>query len=240
MGHDADAGQRPIKARARPVAPLNGLVDPRGEQQLGRDLARALGHPDLIARHARTAPAVVVLLAHSLRVDGVAQTVPPLHLMHDPIATPAVVAVADGAAVEVDARGDDVDVILGMLDHDIGHVSESHPLQIGAADLAPSLLCHALALRQTQRAMVDSPADVGVQHAHQPELGRERARRFPDHVRAHDARVVVSQLRALLEHVVEHAPEAAADLRLLNHASPPVSDTSSAPTSARRSVRTSR
>jgi len=240
MGLHAQRTHAAVEARARPVTPRDRLVDACGEQQLGGDLARALGEPNLIPAHPRSAFAVATIPVHPLRVDGVAQTVPPLQLMHDPIATPAVVAVADGAAVEVDARSNDVDVILGMLDHDIGHVSESHPLQIGAADLAPSLLCQALALRQPQRAMVDGPADVRVQYAHQPELGRERARRFPDHVCAHDARVVVSQLRALLEHVVEHAPEAAADLRLLNHASPPVSDTSSAPTSARRSVRTSR
>ncbi len=170
MGHDADAGQHPVEARARPVTPRDRLVDACGEQQLGGDLARALGEPNLIPAHQRPACAVATIPVHPLRVDGVAQTVPPLHLMHDPIATPTVVAVADGAAVEVDARGDDVDVILGVLDHDIGHVSEAHPLQIGAADLAPSLLCHALALRHTQRAMVDSPADVGVQRAHQPEL----------------------------------------------------------------------
>ncbi len=62
MGHDADAGQRPVEARARPVAPRDRLIDAGGEQQLERDLAPALGHPDLIARHARTARAVGALL----------------------------------------------------------------------------------------------------------------------------------------------------------------------------------
>jgi len=67
--------------------------------------------------------------------------------MHHPIAAPAVIAVADGASVEVDARGDDVDVILGVAHHDIGHGGEAHPVQIGAADLAPSLVRQMLALR---------------------------------------------------------------------------------------------
>jgi len=32
MGHDADAGQRPVEVLARPVTPLDRLVDARGEQ----------------------------------------------------------------------------------------------------------------------------------------------------------------------------------------------------------------
>jgi len=71
VGHDADAGQRPVEAVARPVAPRDRLVDPRGEQELGRDLARALGQPDLIPANAGAAPTA----AHPRGVDGVREAV---------------------------------------------------------------------------------------------------------------------------------------------------------------------
>ncbi len=157
MGHDADAGQRPIKARARPVAPLNGLVDPRGEQELGRDLARALGQPDLIARHARTAPAVVAILAHSLRVDGVAQAVRTLQLMHHPIAARPVVPIADGLAVLVDARRHDVDMVLGVRDDDVGRVAKAHALHVVARERAPLRIGQTLTGRQAEGAVVNRP-----------------------------------------------------------------------------------
>ena len=240
MGHDADPGQRPVEARARPVASPNGLVDAGGEQQLGRDLPPALGQTDLIARHARTAPAVVAVLAHPLWVDGVRQAVRPLQLMHHPITTRVILPQVHALAIEAHPRGHDVDVVLSVRDDDIGHIAEAHAPQVRGGGGAPPLVGEPLPLGQAQRAVIDRPADVGVQHARQAELGGERTRRLPDHVRADDARGLVPQLRALLEHVVEHAPEAATDLRLLNHASPPASDASSAPTSARRSARTSR
>jgi len=221
VGHDADAGQRPVEARARPVAPRDRLVDARGEQQLGRDLAPPFGHPDLVAGHARAAPAhpvaVAALPSHPLGVDGVAQAVVPLQLMHDPIAAPAIVAVAHGAAVEVDARGDDVDVILGMAYDDIGHVDEAHPGQIVPREGAPALLGQPLPLRQPQRAVIDHAPHLRVQGAQSAELGGERAGGRAGHVGVHDVRVAVANLRALLEHVVEHAPEPAPDLRLLDH-----------------------
>ncbi len=69
MGHDADAGQRPIEARARPVAPLNGLVDARGEQQLGRDLTPTLSLANLGAAHPRADP------AHARGLNGVREAV---------------------------------------------------------------------------------------------------------------------------------------------------------------------
>jgi len=217
VGHDADAGQRPVEALARPVAPRDRLVDARGEQQLGRDLAPPFGHPDLVARHARTAPAVVALPAHPLGVDGVAQAVVPLQLMHDPIAAPAIVAIADGPTVEVDARGNDVDVILGVAYHDIGHVDEAHPSQIVLGEGAPALLGQPLPLRQPQRAMINRAPHLRVQGAQSAELGGERAGGRAGHVGVHDVRVAVADLRALLEHVVEHAPEPPPDLRLLDH-----------------------
>jgi len=140
VGHDADAGQRPVESVARPIAPGDRLVDPSREQELGRDLPRPLGQPDLIARHAGTAPAVVALLEHPLRVDGVAQAIHPLQLMHDLVATRTVVVVADRLAVEAHARGDDVDVILGVPHHDVERVREAHALQVVAAERAPVLL----------------------------------------------------------------------------------------------------
>jgi len=71
VGHDADAGQRPVEALARPVASPNGLVDAGSEQQLGRDLPPALGQPDLIPANAGAAPTA----AHPLGVDGVREAV---------------------------------------------------------------------------------------------------------------------------------------------------------------------
>ncbi len=103
MSHDADAGQRPVEAHARPITPADRLVEAGREQQLGRDLARALGRPDLVPAHPRPPAALASLAAHPLRVDGVRQAVLPLQLMHHPITAPAVIAVADGASVEVDA-----------------------------------------------------------------------------------------------------------------------------------------
>jgi len=150
VGHDADPGQRPVEALARPVASPNGLVDAGSEQQLGRDLPPALGQPDLIARHARTAPAVVAILAHPLWVDGVAQAVRPFQFMHHPIAARPVVMVAHRRPVAADARRDDVDVILGVPHHDIGRVREAHAPQVVAAERRPLPLGQPLARRQAQ------------------------------------------------------------------------------------------
>jgi len=219
MGHNADAGQRPVEALPRPVAPRDRLVDAGGEQQLGRDLAPTLGLADLIARHAGTAPAVVALLEHPLRVDSVAQAVRPLQFMHHPIAARPVVVVAHRRPVAPHARRDDVDVILGVPHHDIGRVREAHAPQVVAAERGPLLLGQPLARRQAQRTMVDRPALLHVPRAHPAELGRQRARRRPvEQVARDDPRLVVTQLDALLEDIVEHAPETAADLLLLDHA----------------------
>jgi len=140
VGHDADPGQRPIEARARPIAPVNRLINPSREQQLGRDLARALGHPDLIARHARTARAVSALLAHPLRVDGVRQAVRPLQLMHYLVAAWTVLPQVHAAAVEAHPRGHDMDVVLSVRDDDIGRVAEAHAPQVRGGDGAPPLV----------------------------------------------------------------------------------------------------
>ncbi len=51
MGLHAQRTQAAVEALARPVAPGDRLVDPGREQQLGRDLARPLGQPDLIPAH---------------------------------------------------------------------------------------------------------------------------------------------------------------------------------------------
>ncbi len=142
MGHDADAGQRPVEARARPVAARDRLVDARGEQELGRDLAQALGQPDLIPAHLGPAhPRLAhALVTHPFRVDGVAQAIHPLQLMHDLVAARTVVVVADRLAVEAYARGDNVDVILGVPHHDVERVRKAHALQVVAAERGPLLL----------------------------------------------------------------------------------------------------
>ena len=142
MGHNADAGQRPVEARARPAAPRDRLVDPRGEQELGRDLAPALGHPDLIACHAGPA---LALPTHPRGVDGVRQAVRPLQLMHHAVAAWTVVGVANGAAVEVDARRHDMDVVLGVRHDDVGRVAEAHAVQIVPRERGPLGIAQALA-----------------------------------------------------------------------------------------------
>jgi len=215
VGHDADAGQRPVEARARPSAPLNGLVDARGEQQLGRDLAPALGHPDLIAGHAGT---TLALPTHPLRVDGVAQAVHSLQLMHHPVTARPVVGVADGAAVEVDARGHDVDVVLGVRHDDVGRVPEAHAVQVVPRERGPLRIAQALVGGQAERAVMDRPRQVGVESAHLTELARQRAGGGPAHVAPDDARLLVLQLCTLLEHIVEHAAEAPPGDDLLDHA----------------------
>jgi len=219
--------QRPVEARARPVAPLNGLVDARGEQQLGRDLARALGHPDLVPAHAGPAAMIgrvvsPVLRAHALRVDGVRQAVRPLQLMHHAIAARPVVGVADGATVETDPRRHDVDVVLGVRDDDIGRVPKTHALQVIPGEGGPRGIAQVLAGGQAQGAMVDRPRQVGVEPARLAELTRQLAGGGTFDIAAHDARLFVLQLRALLEHVVEHAPEAPPGDNLLDHALSPL------------------
>jgi hypothetical protein len=69
MRHDADAGQRPVEALPRPVAPRDRLVDAGGEQQLGRDLAPTLGLADLGATYPRADP------AHARGLNGVRKAV---------------------------------------------------------------------------------------------------------------------------------------------------------------------
>jgi len=78
LGLHTQRAQTAVEALARPVTPPDGLVDAGSKQQLGRDLARALGRPDLVPAHPRPptalAPAVVAIAAiaaHPLRVDGV-------------------------------------------------------------------------------------------------------------------------------------------------------------------------
>jgi len=223
VGHNADPGQRPVESVARPIAPRDRLVDPSREQELGRDLPRPLGQPDLIARHAGTALAVVALPAHPLRVDRVAQAVRPLQLMHHPIAAWTVVGVADGAAVEVDARCHDVDVVLGVRHDDVGRVAEAHALQVVPRERGPLGIAQALAGGQAQGAMMDRPRQGGVELARLAELTRQLAGRGPTDVAPHDPRLLVLQLRALLKHVFEHAAEAPPGDNLLDHAlSPPL------------------
>jgi len=227
MGHNADPGQRPVEALPRPVAPRDRLVDARGEQQLGRDLARALGHPDLVPAHAGPTAMIgrvvsPVLRAHALRVDGVRQAVRPLQRVDDAGAAPLLVAIADRLAVEVDPRRHDVDVILGVLDDDIGRVPKTHALQVIPGEGGPRGIAQALAGGQAQGAMMDRPRQVVVELARLAELARQLTRRGPTDVAPHDPRLLVLQLRALLKHVFEHAPEAPPGDNLLDHAlSPP-------------------
>ncbi len=58
MSFHAQRTQAAVEALARPVAPGDRLVDAGGEQQLGRDLPRPLGQPDLIPAHLGPGPAV--------------------------------------------------------------------------------------------------------------------------------------------------------------------------------------
>jgi len=220
MGLHAQHAQAAVEALARPVAPGDRLIDARGKQQLGRDLAAALGHPDLIARHARPAPAVVAFPAHPLRVDGVRQAVLPLQLMHHPVAARPVVGVADGAAVEADARRHDMHVVLGVRHDDVGCVPEAHALQVVPRERGPLRVAQALAGGQAQGAMVDRPRQVRIEPPHHTELVGQLTRGDTRHVAPHDARRLVLQLRALLEHVVEYPPEAPPGNDLLDHAPP--------------------
>jgi len=146
VGHNADAGQRPVEARARPAAPRDRLVDPRGEQELGRDLSRPLGQADLIPAHLGPAHPWLArpLAVHPLRVDGVRQAVRPLQLMHHAVAAWTVVGVTNGAAVEVDARRHDMDVVLGVRHDDVGRVAEAHTVQIVPRERGPRGIAQAL------------------------------------------------------------------------------------------------
>jgi len=58
MGLHTQRAQAAVEALARPVAPRDRLVDPGREEQLGRDLPRPLGQPDLIPAYARAGTAV--------------------------------------------------------------------------------------------------------------------------------------------------------------------------------------
>jgi len=219
VGHNADAGQRPVEALTRPAAPRDRLVDPRGEQELGRDLSRPLGQADLIARHAGPA---LALPTHPRGVDGMRQTVRPLQLMHHAVAAWTVVGVANGAAVEVDARRHDMDVVLGVRHDDVGRVAEAHTVQIVARERGPLGIAQALAGGQAQGAMMDRPRQGGVESARLAELARQLTGSGPADVTPHDPRLLVLQLRALLKHVFEHAAEAPPGDNFLDHVlSPP-------------------
>jgi len=117
--HDAQLGERPVEAFARPIAAPYRLVDPRRDHHLGRDLTHPLGQANLAALDAQ-AP------LHALRVDGVGQPIGPLQIMDDSVAAPTVVAVADRLAVEPDPRRHDVDVPLGVRHDDVGRVAKAH------------------------------------------------------------------------------------------------------------------
>jgi len=220
MSLHAQHAQAAVEALARPVAPGDRLVDARGKQQLGRDLAAALGRPDLIARHARTAPAVVAFPAHPLRVDGVRQAVLPLQLMHHPVAARPVVGVADRLAVEADPRRHDMHMVLGVRHDDVGRVPEAHALQVVPRERGPLRIAQALTGGQAEGAVMDGARQVGVEPAHHAELARQLTGRRPTHVAPHDPRVAMLHLRTLLEHVVQHAPKAPPGDDLLDHASP--------------------
>jgi len=58
MGLHTQRAQAAVEALARPVASGDRLVDARGEEQLGWDLPRPLGQPDLIPAYARAGTAV--------------------------------------------------------------------------------------------------------------------------------------------------------------------------------------
>jgi len=84
-----------VEALARPIAAPYRLVDACGQHHLRRDLAHALGQPDL-------APLDTQPLLYALRVNGMRQPIRSLQLVDDDIAAPAVVTVADRLAVEPD------------------------------------------------------------------------------------------------------------------------------------------
>ncbi len=222
MGHDADAGQRPVEALARPVAPRDRLVDAGGEQQLGRDLTRALGRPDLVPTHPRPTDA---LATHPRGVDGVRQAVRPFQRMDDVRAAPLLVAVADRLTVEANPRCHDMHMVLGVRHDDVGRVPEAHALQVVPREGGPLGIAQTLAGGQAQGAMMDRPRQGGVEAARFAELARQLTGRGPADVAPHDPRLLVLQLRALLKHVVEHAAEAPPGDNLLDHALSPLAPT---------------
>jgi len=142
--------------------------------------------------------------------------------MHHAVAARPVVGVADGAAVEADPRRHDMHVILGVLDDDIGRVPKTHALQVIPGEGGPLRIAQALPDGQAQGAVVDCPRQVGVEPARLAELARQLTGGGAFDIAAHDARLFVLQLRALLEHVVEHAPEAPPGDNLLDHALSPL------------------
>jgi len=188
VGHNADAGQRPVEALTRPAAPRDRLVDPRGEQELGRDLSRPLGQADLIARHAGPA---LALPTHPRGVDGVRQAVLPFQRVDDVRAAPLLVAVADRLAVEVDARRHDMHMVLGVRHDDVGHIVEAHALQVIPRERGPVRIVQALTRGQAEGAMVDNPRQITVEPAHITERASQLARRRAVHVAPHDARRAV-------------------------------------------------
>jgi len=142
VGHDADAGQRPVEALARPVAPRDRLVDAGREQQLRRDLVAPLGQPKLIATHLR--PRGMQLLG----IDGVGQTVVALQLMHHPVSARIVLPQVHTAPVEAHPRRHNMHMVVGVRDHDIGRVSEAHALQVRPSNRAPLVIGEPFVVRE--------------------------------------------------------------------------------------------
>jgi len=113
-------------------------------------------------------------------------------------------------------------MVFCMLDDDIRRVPKAHALQVVPREGGPRGIAQALAGGQAQGAMMDRPRQVVVELARLAELARQLTGRGPADVAPHDARLFVLQLRALLKHVFEHAPEAPPGDNLLDHAlSPP-------------------
>jgi len=216
MGLHTQCAQRPVEALARPVAPLDRLVEARGQQELGRDLPAALGDRDLAALDGWPAGLAPVLGA--VREYRVGEAVGALEFVDHGVATPAVVAIAHDAAVITDARGDDMHVMVGVRHYHVARIGEAHPLQIIATDLCPLVVGEPLVVGQAQGAMVDGALQAGAQRPRLSELAGQGARSLTDHVAVHDARRIVTKLLALPEDVLQHAAKPPPDLCLLDHA----------------------
>ncbi len=130
-----------------------------------------------------------------------------------------------------------MDMVRRVLDDDIGHVREAHRRQVVAAEPRPPHIVQVLVRRQAQGAVVDRPRQVGIETPEDAELGGELARRFPRHVRVHNARRVVPAFGALGEDVVQDAAKAPPDLCFLDHLASSASS-GATPRSASRSTRT--
>ena len=137
-----------------------------------------------------------VALGVPARGDGLQAEVA-LDAAHERFLAPPVLAVAGDAAVEADAAGEDVDVLVlgvGVAGDEVLVLIEAHAVEVALADLAPLLIRQSFTKGGGQRDVQDGFAEVRPQPTDLAELGGEIAGTNASHVAIENAAVLFAQV----------------------------------------------